>query len=109
MSGPVYDAETLKKEAEKASIMRKDESPIQAQIARIKTELEYMSMDIGALSEKTQPAQGRPGEEASDARSRGDEGDYDSRSPLQQQLASVCETISIHRSQIRRLLEVIEL
>lgn len=108
MAGPVYNPGELKGEAEKASIMKSKESPIQAQIARIQNELEYLALDIGALSEKTHIAQGRPPEDA-EAGSRDTDESYDSRSPLQQQLYGINQTISIHRAQIRRLIEIIEL
>lgn len=108
MAGPAYDPRELKAEAEKASIMKSKESPIQAQIARMQNELEYLALDISALNEKTQMAQGRPPEEA-EASSRSTDETYESWSTLQLLLYGITQTISIHRTQIRRLRDVIEL
>lgn len=108
MVGSGYDAGALKAKAEELSIRKNSESPIQARVAQIQTELEYLAMDIGALSEKTQMAHGRQLTD-SDEGSKGDDQPYDSQSPLQRQLVGILQTLSIQRGQIRHLAEIIEL
>lgn len=103
-----YDASALKAEAEALTIGKNSESPIQARIAQIQTELEYLSMDIGGLSEKTHLVQGRPLTDSEEG-SKGDDQPYDSQSPLQRQLVGILQTLSIQRGQIRHLTEIIEL
>lgn len=98
----------LKQEAEKGQAMKNAESAIQAGLARIMNELEYMSMDIGRLDEVTHTVQSRPNETSGEIGMDGD-GGVETWSPLQRQLFQINERIAIQRSQIRRIVELIEL
>lgn len=89
-------------------ISKAHESPIQAGIAQIMSELEYLSMDIGRLDDTTHTVQGRPNEASSDTEP--DVAGFDDTwSPIQRQLFQIHETLKIQRSRIRRITEVIEL